>query len=319
MQNTNYDFLRPADREFPPIVHVETTNVCNIKCIHCPQADPYNLVPGYHPQHMAFDIWKRVVDEVAKYGNTLRITPDGEPMLLKDWTKQIDYVVKTGIKRFTFNTNGLFMEGDKMEVLFRDDGMQVAVEFSIDALWKTSYDKIRVASDYNKLMKNIFTFRNEIDKRKKRNVKILVSCVVQPELEEDEFALFEKFWTPIADKVIKRRYINTKGLTPHKPEVEQHRDFRWPCLVLFTRMVVTWDGKIRFCPDDWEKKTTIGDINKQTLREVWTGKVMNHIRERHLMYDFQHSHKVCHSCNEDWKVIEWGNDYTKALTDLFGE
>lgn len=313
---TLYDFLEKGDEAFPRIVHIETTNVCNIKCIHCPQADPYNLIPGYKPQYIQMDVWKKVVDEVAEYGRVLRLTPDGEPMLMKEWVEQVNYALEKGVETFCFNTHGLFMEGDKMDVLLQETDTNIAVEFSLDALWKTSYDRIRVASDYNKVMKNIFVFLDEIKRKKRDNVKVFVSCVVQPELDDDEFTHFKKFWEPLVDKVITRRYVDTKGLTPFKPEVEIVRDKRWPCLVLFTRMVVTYDGRVRFCPDDWLKHSTIGDLKESSIQELWSGKVISTIRQKHLDGKFGESHPTCAKCT-DWKVIEWGNDYTTALETVF--
>ncbi len=311
-----YDFRSGKDRSFPPIVHIETTNVCNLKCIHCPQSDPYNLIPGYSPQYIEWDLWTKIVDEIASNNGTLRLTPDGEPMLVSAWTKMVDYALSKNIKTFCFNTHGVFMEGDKMDVLLQDTETQIAIEFSIDGLWKSSYDKIRVGSDYEKLLTNIFSLKKEIRLRKRNNVKILVSCVQQPELEDQEFEHFEKFWTPLVDKVITRRYVDTKGIMPHKPEVDQHREHRWPCLVLFTRLVVTYDGNVRFCPDDWMKTSTIGNVNDNSLQEIWNGKVLSDIREKHLEGKFEDSHIACAGCT-DWKVIEWGNDYTAALDNLF--
>ena len=42
-----FGFLKPADESFPPIVHVETTNICNLRCIHCPHSDVHAAIPGY--------------------------------------------------------------------------------------------------------------------------------------------------------------------------------------------------------------------------------------------------------------------------------
>ena len=103
---------------------------------------------------------------------------------------------------------------------------------------------------------------------------------------------------------------------PEKPEVIQNRDKRWPCVVLFTRLVITFDGKVRFCPDDWMKTSTIADINHNTLSEIWNGEILNSIRQKHLSGDYSKSHVACKDCT-DWKVIEWGNDYSVALNDLF--
>ena len=77
-----YGFTKPEYESFPPIVHVETTNACNLRCIHCPHQDVKNIIPGYQAEFMKFETWQRVVDEVSQHPVALRITPAGEPMWL---------------------------------------------------------------------------------------------------------------------------------------------------------------------------------------------------------------------------------------------
>jgi len=315
IMRNRYGFLRKNNKDFPLMVHVETTNVCNIRCIHCPQSNPYRLVPSYKPQHIDFKIWKNIVDEVCRYDSVLRLTPDGEPLIVPDWNRQVDYVLKKRVKKFAFNTNGLLLEGSKMDVLFRGASTQIIVEFSIDAFWKSTYDRIRVKSDYSRVLKNIFNFQYEIKKQKKKNIKLLVSIVIQPELEKGEYELFVNFWEQIVDKVITRRYVDTKGIMPRKRSTERRVVKRWPCVVPFTRLVVTYDGQIRFCPDDWRKESTVGFIKHNSIREVWRGNAMKEIRNNHLNLNFSKAHPLCGQCT-DWKVIEWGNDYTNALKEL---
>lgn len=311
-----YGFLKENDKEFPPIVHVETTNVCNINCIHCPQADPYNLVPNYKPQYMSMDLWKKVVDETCQHKVALRLTPDGETMLPADWTKQVQYALSKNIYMFTFNTNGTLLEGEKLEALLQPSRTKIAIEISLDSLYKSSYDKIRVNSDYARVYSNVFNLIYQIRKRRLNNIKVMVSIVVQPELAENEYDHFVQFWEQIVDKVITRSYVDTKGLTPEKKDVMLDVEDRWPCVVPFTRIIVTYDGKIRFCPDDWKKETVLGDFNEQSLYEIWTGKEMEELRSRHLAGQAELAHPTCAYCT-DWKAIRWGYDYIKALADLF--
>lgn len=311
-----YGFQKESDINFPPIVHVETTNICNLKCIHCPHNDIMNCIPDYKPQSISFELWKKIVDEVSQYPVALRLTPDGEPMIVSDWVNQIQYLIDKKIDIFSFNTNGTLLSDDKLYVLLQESQTKIAIEISLDALFKDTYESIRKGSDYIIVMKNILNLLFEIKKRKIKNIKVMVSIVIQPEVDEKEVEQFKRFWEHLVDKVIIRNYVDTKGLTPSKPKPESEVIQRWPCLVPFTRMVVTYDGGIRFCPDDWKKETTIGNLNQQSISEVWHGAILNSIRQKHLNCDFNDAHQTCTFCN-DWQVIKWGYDYTFVLNSLF--
>ncbi len=313
-----YDFLNNEHKEFPAIVHVENTNICNIKCIHCPQSDPYKLVPDYKPETIDMDIFEKIVAEVAPHPCILRMTPDGETLLPKDFLEQVKLIYENNILCFAFNTNGLLLEGHVLDALLNPGKTMVAIEISLDALFSDSYNAIRVGSDYNRVMRNIFTLLYERDNRGLQNqLKVLVSIVNQPEISSNEQDTFVRFWEPLADKVIHRSYVDTKGIMPQKvvnEESVQNKEDRWPCLLPFSRLVVTYDGSVRFCPDDWRKETVIGNISKTSLTQLWKSDTMNNLRNSHLK--LKYGHKTCLNCT-DWKVIKWGHDYLVALNALF--
>ena len=62
-----YGFPKPKYENFPPIAHVETTNVCNLCCIHCPHTDTKNIIPNHSANYMKLPLSRRVVDEGSKY------------------------------------------------------------------------------------------------------------------------------------------------------------------------------------------------------------------------------------------------------------
>lgn len=311
----NYGFQQPRDATFPPIVHVETTNACNLRCIHCPHHDVKAVIPDYQAQVMANPLWRRIVDEVACHGAALRLTPDGEPMLGKSWIEQVRYAQDQGVDTLAFNTNGMFLEGEKAAVLLRDTPMKVSVEVSLDGFYRETYERIRVRGNYPRILRNIMAFITERDRLRRDQVKLMVSIVQQPEVSDAEIEAFDTFWSQLADKVIIRNYVDTKGLTPKKHIEERQVLERWPCLVLFTRLVVTWDGRVRFCPDDWQKATTLTTLEEAgSLQAVWQSERFQALRQSHLSGEF--THPTCARCT-DWKVIRWGADYTKALATLF--
>jgi radical SAM protein with 4Fe4S-binding SPASM domain len=310
-----YGFLRQEDEIFPPIVHVENTNVCNLRCIHCPHHDILKIIPDYKPQSISMGLWREIVDEVSQYPAALRLTPDGEPMLPSEFAEQVRYAQDKGVNIFTLNANGMFLEGEKAEIMLRPGNTRIALEVSLDGFFRNTYERIRVKANYMKVMRNIMNFILERNRRKLDNVKVLVSIVQQPELPDGELELFDRFWSQIVDKVIIRNYVDTKGLTPKKMVDERVVERRWPCPVVFTRLVVTYDGTVRFCPDDWQKTTRLPSLHEAgSLRAIWQSKEYQQLRRNHLEGAF--THPTCAACT-DWKVIRWGYDYISVLNQLF--
>ena len=316
-----YGFRSEKEKRFPSIVHMETNNICNLKCIHCPHRNITVLIPDYVPQSMSWDVFKKVVDEVAEAGSVLRFTNDGEPTLHKDFLRQIKYIQERGVKTFAFNTNGLCLEGEKLDAVLMPSDTNIAIEVSLDAFFKKTYDQIRIGSDYQKVMANIYTFLRERDKKGLKNKKIMVSIIDQPEVAE-EINLFEKFWSQIVDKIIKRTYVDTKGILESKSKSGSMvpKD-RWPCVLPFTRIMIGYDGRVRFCPDDWKKESIIGDIQKSTISEIWYSEKYKALRAAHLAV-IQNKKALdtivpCNYCKE-WQAIRWDYDYMVALRSLFG-
>ena len=309
-----YNFYKEEDKKFPPIVHLETTNVCNLKCIHCFQSKP-DFDKYFKPQTIDLDMFKKVALEVGRHRGVLRLTSEGEPSTNKEWIEQIDIAINSGSRLFAFNTNGLLIDKKVRDALLVETNTNIAIEFSIDALYHDTYSKIR-GGDYYKLLKNIFALLEERDRKGRKNVKVLVSCIIQPEVGEQEYNEFIRFWTPLVDKVISRPYTDTNGLTEKKPEVQKEYKDRWPCPFPFTRMVVGINGDIRFCPCDILENTNVANIKNKTIEEVWTSEWMNNLRDTHLNKTFT-GHPYCESCTH-WSVLKWGDDYVKALHDLFG-
>jgi radical SAM protein with 4Fe4S-binding SPASM domain len=46
-------------------------------------------------------------------------------------------------------------------------------------------------------------------------------------------------------------------------------------------MVVYWDGKVGLCNHDWNNQTFLGDLNVETVREVWTGECYGKVQDLH--------------------------------------
>ena len=80
---------------WPDIVQIESTNLCNAKCVFCPR-DEMHRRQGV----MDFDLFRKVVDECAALGIThVRVHNYGEPFLDKQLVEKVRYAKSQGHRR----------------------------------------------------------------------------------------------------------------------------------------------------------------------------------------------------------------------------
>ena len=303
------DFSGVNTRQFPPMVVVEITNVCNLQCVHC----PFCLIsqePGYRPRHMAWPLYKKIVDEVSLFPGTIfRLLCDGEPLCHPRFIEMIRYAKMQGLAPVNFITNGLLMNESRATAVL-EAGVE-AVEFSLDAFCKETYERIRKGSNFETVMRQVNEFIQRRDALKART-KIFVSIIDQPEAEA-ELDAFIAYWTPRVDRVITRAYTSIRGLVdPAKIKIDPSVA-RWPCPDLWKRSFINVDGFAEFCVEDWHDQSIIGNINETTLQSVWCSPAYERIRTLHRQRKFQDI-PYCADCL-DWRARDWNYDYFLALKE----
>ena len=308
-----YGFLCEADKLFPPMIVVKITNMCNLECVHCPHG-VVSKQDHYKPTHMEWGLYEKIVDEVAFYKKVIfRLLCDGEPLMHPRFPDMIRLARQKGIGPVNFITNGLRLDSELSKVVL-ESGVDV-VEISLDALTQGTYEKIRKGSEYGLVMDNVHKF---IEKRNKMaaKTKIMVSIIDQPEAEA-ELEAFKKYWEQRADKVITRVYTSIGGLVDDKKMKIDNSGDRWPCPLLWRRFFINSRGMAEFCVEDWYSETVVGDVNKSSIKEIWSSRKYGEVRQAHLARKF-HEVPHCSGCR-DWKAREWGNDYFSALANVLGK
>ena len=121
--------------------------------------------------------------------------------------------------------------------------MPLVIEISLDALYRETYDRIRVRSNYTRVLRNVLELITQRDRRALGNVKIAVSVVDHP-LTRSEIPDFRRFWTDIADRVVIRVYNDWNGQLDEPTEYPRRDRVHGPCVIPFTRPAVAYDGKV---------------------------------------------------------------------------
>src|ERR687895_2223544 len=105
----------------PEIVQIESTNICNAKCVFCPR-DEMHRRQGV----MSFDLFRKIVDECAALGIThVRVHNYGEPFIDKRLVEKVRYAKQKGIQEVGMISNGS---------LITDEVARGIIEAGLDAI-----------------------------------------------------------------------------------------------------------------------------------------------------------------------------------------
>lgn len=67
------------------------------------------------------------------------------------------------------------------------------------------------------------------------------------------------------------------------------------CAKPFREFTTRWDGRVAFCCNDWRGVLEAGDVRKESVEEIWQGKVYRIMRK--MLYHGDRSVPPCHGCN----------------------
>src|SRR5499427_4052201 len=86
----------------PEIVQIESTNICNAKCVFCPRDDMHR-----RQGIMSVDLFKKIVDECAELGIThVRMHNYGEAFMDRKLVEKVRYAKQKGIQEVGMISNG---------------------------------------------------------------------------------------------------------------------------------------------------------------------------------------------------------------------
>ena len=297
MEKPDLEDLKQFVKEysFPTDVLVEVITQCNLNCIMCPQSRLTRPIGK-----MSFDLWKKIVDEIAQKSPETRLWPAlmGEPLLLDpEIFEMITYAKGQGVD-IHLNTN-LALFKTKMLSSLMDCGIH-EILIGFDGATAETYEKIRKGAKFNKVLENINNILDEKTRRKAEFPRITLQFIVMEENEHEEQAFID-YWKNSGKRVslkIKPRLGWSDGVEPwQRIKNVKKEDRNLPCTYLLRQMTIFWNGHVPQCDGDWDGQINMGNINQQTLEEIWMGRLKK-VRDRHMGLDF--NFPPCNKC-EDWQ------------------
>ncbi len=123
-----------------------------------------------------------------------------------------------------------------------------------------------------------------------------VSLVHHPSISEEEEAAFNRTWGPATSGASCRepyvfQHLNFAGLTCVCDENNFNR-----CIHATSHMTVLWDGRVNLCCMDPLGRATFGDLNDETVADVWLSEGRQHYVAMHEAGRGTEC-DVCRDCN----------------------
>lgn len=280
---------------YPEHVDMELSSTCNMRCPMC-----YTNTPEYIKQVkkglMDRGLWQKIVRECAA-GKvfSLRLSLRGESTLHPDFVEALRLAKELGIKEVSTLSNALLLTPKMFEELV-DAGLDW-LTISADGVGET-YEKIRRPARFNDLIEKLKSF--QAIKRIKRSFKPVIKVqTVWPAIQANPQAYYNIF-KPLVDQVSCNKYIdysiryNETGIGKKKPELD--------CFVLYQRLTIGSDGGVMLCVNDEMCQNRIGDLNHQSIYDIWHGDGLTTARRLHRQNMAIQHYELCKQCylsNED--------------------
>lgn len=279
--------------DFPLYFEIETVNACNARCPFCTIDDWHR-----HSPTMKMDLFRKIADEIIENKERTRrvaLYRDGEPLLDKKMPDRIAYLKEGGVDKVGISTNVSLLNEENSRRLL-ESGIDEII-LSIDSMRKDVFEAMRVRLKFEEVKENALRFI-EMRNRMNTNTQVWVRMIATDK-NRDEWPEYEAFWKPrLRDS--DRLYWHSEHNWGDQLDAAANRAMSYeptlPCVALWSLMVIFSDGRVPLCNVDYNLRHPTGDLNTESIREVWQSQVMAERRHHHLTGKKGPS-DMCANCN----------------------
>lgn len=284
---------------FPRYASIQTTSLCNASCIFCPYPEVKHLFP---PKVMEDWLFEKIINDCRDNPDLtiINLFMNNEPLTDPHIVERIKYVKDTLPWVFVnIYTNGVHLTEETAEGLKKSKFDWIS--FSFHGIRKVTIEETMGIS-YDKTLQRITTFINKVKQEHGGHIKefVGINFLKHENLTDEEEDEVIKFWRKkgIGHIAYFSTPVSRAGNTKNLPKTFNRGKILGCSSVLEDEMIhILEDGKVILCCMDWRREVILGDINKQSIHEIWNGErkeVWEMIKGRAKMpKDF-----LCKKCEE---------------------
>lgn len=284
-------------RKQPQELHFESSSICNGRCVTCPRE-------GMKRQgNMTREIFVKGVDEAAEAGWALSYFHyhlNGEPLFLDidELVWRINYSREKlpGNPCLCFFTNASLLTSEKSEKILNSKLDKIV--FSVDGGNKEAFERCRPGLKWEDVVGNIREFMR-LKRLMKSNISTQTALVPSIYNESSLREYYPLFQSMGIDDVGGSGVQNIGGLIDsNKMKLAGQYtkgNVKSACWRVFNDLSVMSDGQACICCQDVLGSEVVGDLNKQSIVEIWQNG-MKKVQDIHLAME-QDEIKFCANCD----------------------
>lgn len=253
----------------PAFLRVEISRKCSMDCLYCSskKADVFYPLPLY----------KKLIDKYKKYLFVVSLYEIGEPLENKEIIEYIKYAKANNIGTIISTNLSVKRDDDFWENLVKSGLDRIIV--AIDGITDTTYKKYRRNGNLKLVIQNLKTIIH-FKKKHKKSIQI-------------EWQMIDFDWNKSEQKDAEI-YAYKLGCKQFRLIPNAYRKRTWSereqirtknCFHPYISLLVNAFNIVRPCPVIYNVDVSIGNLNIQSVDEVWNGTEVRRIRN---------PKKICH-------------------------
>ncbi|MBV8817916.1 MAG: SPASM domain-containing protein [Acidobacteriaceae bacterium] len=277
---------------FPKNITIETTASCQLRCPACPTPVSLGRPRGFFSE----SLFQQLMEQVSWPLEAVSFGWSGEPLLNRSLPRMIAMAGVIGAVTYV-STNGLLLERDGDALL--DSGLSV-LRICLDGVDQGMAEKYRIGTDFDKVIQGTKRLVERRAARQLRTPSISLQMLVTRDTEaylSDFLALAEA--CGVDEVYFKSFNLSLSDWLPssHRQEMARtylpvlpssHRFLRYtldrsgeyallpeilaaPCPEIESGVTILHTGDVVPCCEDFRGSHRLGNIQQQSLEEIWRG------------------------------------------------
>ena len=257
----------------PTWIELSLIDVCNRSCTFCPKSDE-SIAPDTY-QKMSRDLIDKLSRELKKinYNGSIALCGYGEPLLHKD----IEYITSklSKVANVEIVTNGDVLNPKMLKKLYN--------------------------SKAGRCLISMYDGPEQIDKFKK--------IIAQAKIPEDFVILRDRWYDDSQNFGVK--LTNRTGTV--KMGNQLSNSVHTTCYYPSYQFLIDWNGDVFLCPQDWQRRKSMGNMMQENIFDIWKGKSISKFRKNLL--NGKRCEKPCSDCNADGTLL--GQNHAKIWRTIY--